>query len=51
MRRPKKIMETIGGIGLDTSFQGSTYKSRHVRVTKTVFLTVNVIEMRLCDSV
>jgi hypothetical protein len=43
----KNFLETIRGVAPDTSFQRSTYKSRHVRVTKFVFLTVRGIERGL----
>ena len=43
----KIFLESMGGVALDTSFQRSTYKSRHVRVTKFVFLTVGGIEKEL----
>jgi hypothetical protein len=38
----KKFLETIGGIAVDSAFQRSTYKTRQVRVTKFVFLTVRM---------
>ena len=38
----QKNLETIGGVVLDTAFERSTYNSRHVKVTKFVFLTVCV---------
>jgi len=40
----KFFLEAISGIVFDNAFEQSTYKSRHVRVTKFVFLTVRVIE-------
>ena len=47
----KIFLETVGSVALDTAFQGSTYKSRHVRVTKFVFLTVRVNCKRVGYSV
>gem|GEM_PF-6137415 len=40
----KNFLETISGMVFDNAFEQSTYKSRHVRVTNFVFLTVRVIE-------
>ena len=49
--RRKNFLETGGGIGPDTPFKGSTYKTRHVNVTKFVFVTVKVNERVFTDSV